>query len=298
MKRCWWLLILIALTIVGLQGAEASAVKAVENKDPFFKLAERDFSFAEAQRIAGLSPEIKDMQAAVRANFAAAAAIVLCSRNQIELSAGRTRNMLADGLLLMGEKYRRQLEGMLAGEQQTIEQYLDRESQQLTNQLNEAVRSWYEKNFASAGELKSEYVQNWYYRHQDLFRRVKVEPAAVLVFAAGADAEIARAQAALRQGMPIEQVCKSMAVNTAVAEHLDELQAAYSGRIKLHDGLLRINGSKHVFICRKDALKSFYLPLDDKLKSAIKNMLAEALAKAQLAEELKHTFAAGSLIFY
>ena len=98
--------------------------------------------------------------------------------------------------------------------------------------------------------------------------------------------------------MAPQEVRKKFALSLAPESVIDELQINYRKKLALDQTYCRINGDTHNFLFHKNALSTFYLPLDEKLSSAISDALSEAVSKAHLAETLKNEFSISQLIFY
>ena len=261
----------------------------------YFNLAGRDFTRAEAVKIANGKSDIKS---AVQENFAAAAAIVLCSNENIELSQTGTRDFLANSLLLMPVAAKKDFQTMLLQENLTISSWLDREQEKLNNQLSEAVMRWYIKRYGKTSPISDEHVQNWYYRNLDIFRRIKLDPEKVWAFKLADHTKVNQALAALQQAVPPETVRKKFAEKISTEAMLEELHAGNIRRTRLNDDYWLLTGSKHLFLTGKSAATYTALPLDETLKNAIRNALHEAVAKARLAETLKAEFGNRKIIFY
>lgn len=284
---------LLLLSAVSSSVLSASVNNTV--KQYAFHLAGRDFTHAEAAKLAGSEG---DLQTAVRKNFAAAATIVLCSRENIELSAGQTRMFLQKSLMLMPLEAQKQFNAMLLRSNLTRDSWLDREKEKIANQLSEAVVRWYIKVFGSSSPITPEHIQNWYYRNMDIFRRIKLDPARVWAFKLADREKIQQAMAALRQAVPPEVVRKKFAEPLTAEAIAEELHSEDIKRSAIDDRYWLLTGSKHCFLITTDAVTHTALPLDDALKSAIGNALHEALAKARLAETLKKEFNGKKIVFY
>ena len=285
MKKYLLLLSLLALPVFAAENSTGYA----------FRLAGRDFTHREALELAGGR---SDLKSAVQENFAAAAAIVLCSRENIELSEARTRAFLQKNLMLMPEESQQNFRNMLVRSGLTQEAWLEQEKAKLSNQLSEAVVQWYIKIYGKDSPVTGEHVQNWYYRNMDIFRRVKIDPAKVLAFKLADKEKIRKALAALRQAVPPETVRKQFAENMSINDMLAELHNGNMQRQATEDGYWVFSGSSHVFLTYANAVTHTALPLDDDLKKAISNALQEALAKARLAETLKREFDGEKIVFY
>ena len=265
------------------------------NTQKYFRLAEKDFTLAEARLIAG---NHRDLKSAVQANLAAAAAIVLCERSQIKLSREKTRQTLQDSLLLMTPEAREDFQQKLQQNKLSLEQWLDQESGKLGNMLNEAVRRWYIHVYGSNSEITEQHIRNWYFRHQNIFRRLKLDPEYILAFSARDEEKFIQALAALRQGMAFDAARKTFAfaLNT---EAMDKaFHEANISRTVLDENFLAVKTRQYRFLLKKSAVKRIYLPLDEQLKQAIGNALFDALARARLAETLKKEFSNAVMEFY
>ena len=260
-----------------------------------FNLAGRDFTKQEALKLAAGK---SDLNSAVQQNFAAAAAIVLCSREGIELSPERTRKFLQDSLVLMSDAAQKDFQAMLLRENITRNQWLEREQEKLENQLSEAVLKWYVTRYGNANPVTGEHVRNWYYRNLDIFRRVKLDPAKVWAFKLNEREKMQKALSALRQAVPPEVVRKNYAENLSEDVIAGELHSRNVKRERLGDDFRLFTGSKHLFLAAADAISYTALPLNEDLKNSISNALHEALAKARLAEILKKEFKDQKIIFY
>ena len=285
MKRC----ILPVFLLVLSAAASETAGKY------YFNFAGRDFTREEAVKLAsGRS----DLKSAVQENTAAAATIVLCSAENIELSAERTRVFLENSLLLMPAAAQKDFQSMLQREDLTRQSWLDREQERLDNQLSEAVVRWYIKCYGKTSPITGEHVQNWYYRNMDIFRRIQLDPAKVWAFKLADANKVSQAVAALQQAVPPETVRKNLAEKLTEKAMLEELHAGNIKREPLTGDYWLLTGSKHLFLTSKDAITYTALPLDETLKNAIGNALQEALAKARLAETLKKEFNDKKIVFY
>ena len=284
MKRYWLFLSLLALPLF-----------AAEKSEYAFHLAGRDFTHKEAREIAGSRSDLKN---AILENTAAAAAIVLCSRENIELSAARTRDFLHKNLMLMPPESQQKFRDMLSRSGLTESAWLTREQARFSNQLSEAVVQWYIKVYGKDTPVTDEHVQNWYYRNMDIFRRIKLDSARILTFKAVDTAKAEKALAALRQAVPFAAVQKEFAENLSEKAILEELHTGNIKRRITDDNYLILTGSKHIFVTSQDAITHTALPLDEDLKKAISNALQEALAKARLAETLKQEFNNQKIVFY
>ena len=281
------------IILCGLLTLAGFSLEAAEKY--FFTLAGRDFTKQEALKLAGGR---SDLQAAVKENIAAASAIVLCARENIELSAARTRDFLQNSLKLMPPETQKDFQAMLVRENLTRSRWLDREAEKLNNQLSEAVIKWYIKRYGKDSPVTSEHVQNWYYRNMDLFRRVKLDLNKVWVFGRDDAEKMQKALAALRQAVPPESVRKTFALSLSDQEILEELHSGTVSRTNLDHDYRLFTGTKHLFLAAAEAVTYTALPLDDALKNAISNALYEALAKARLAETLKREFNDKKIVFY
>ena len=261
----------------------------------YFNLAGRDFTYSEAVKLANGKSDLKN---AIRANFAAAATIVLCSEKNIELSSEHTRAFLENSLLLMPAKAQKDFKAMLERENLSRASWLDREQEKLDNQLSEAVVRWYTKCYGENSPITDEHVQNWYYRNMDIFRRIKLDPEKVWAFKLADTGKVSQAVAALQQAAPPETVRKNLAENLSGNAILEELHAGNIKRQPLTGDYWLLTGSKHLFLTTEEAVTYTALPLDETLKNAIRNALQEALAKARLAETLKKEFNDKKIVFY
>ena len=180
----------------------------------------------------------------------------------------------------------------------TPELWLKRESAKLENQLNEAVRRWYMKNYAQQVKIDQRHIQDYYYRNMRIFRRLEVKSEQIIVFNAADSGKLQQALSALQQGEAIESVRRRCGLPIDLADLLKDLQQSVNTRTRIAPGYEVIKSSKYIYLLCGNALRQFYLPLDDKLQSAIGNALYDALAKATLAEVLKKEFPAGGVRFY
>ena len=272
-----------------------SATLQGSGENYYFSLAGRFFTYAEALKLANGRSDIKS---AVEENFAAAATIVLCTAENIELSAVRTREFLEHSLLLMPATARQDFQSMLVRENLTRQSWLDREQEKLNNQLSEAVMRWYIRRYGETSPITDEHVQNWYYRNMDIFRRIKLELSKVWVFKLADRTKVNQALAALQQAMPPETVRKNFAENLSENAILEELHSGNIQRTRLDDDYWLLTGGKHLFLTGRTAITYTALPLDETLKNAIRNALQEAVAKARLAETLKREFKAKKIVFH
>ena len=264
-------------------------------QDKFFHLAGRDFSRAEAELF---QQPGKTLRESIRENYAAAATIVLCSRSGIELSPRLTREKLQTLLLLMNENNRREFEQLLGEHNITSSQWLDQQSKVLKNQVNEAVYRWYTKVYGSLDPVQFEHIRAWYYRHQDIFRRIKLDPQQLWAFRAGQKDKMLQALSALKQGMPPENVRKNHALKLDEKTLAQELHSYGTHRSYPDADYIAVSGKNYLILMHKSAVSHTYLPLDETLQKAIGNALGDALAKARLAETLKKEFAGKEIIFY
>ena len=278
-----------------LCGLLLTGMLAAASEKYFFNLAGRDFTKAEAIKLAG---NRSDLQNALRENIAAALAVVLCSRENIELSRERTRDFLQDSLKLMPPESRKNFQAMLLRENITCSNWLDRDAEKLDNQLSEAVVKWYIKRYGKASPIDPEYIRSWYYRNMDIFRRIRLDLNKVWAFKLADTEKMQKALAALRQALPPETVRKNFALAMKEADILEELHSGNIRRTTLDDDYRLFTGSKHLFLAAGDAVTYTALVLDDDLKNAISNALYEALAKARLSETLKKEFKDLQIIFY
>lgn len=281
-----WLL----LTAILLPGAELP--------DPAFRLGNRDFSRAEAILLAGGESDPERARALIQNNFAAAATIVVCSRSGIELSAESTQKTLQESLLLMSPEARKKFLQQLSDNDISPEEWQLRQARRLENQLNDAVRRWYVKNYAARRRISQEHIQAWYYRNMNIFRRTEVKSDFIWVFAPQDTARLEQALAALRQGAAPDAVRKEFALPVNIADLLEDLQKNSRRRTPAAPGYEIIKSERCLYLLKADALQHFYLPLDEKLQLAIGNALYDALAKATLAEVLKKEFPHGGIKFY
>lgn len=261
----------------------------------FFSFDNRVFSRAEAEMIAGKSGDLKK---AVTDNRIAVAIMVLCEHSGVKLSQSETRRSLQESFMLMPQERRNLLTTQLEKENLTFDQWLDRESGKFTNQLNDAVRRWYMKNYGSAREITSEHIRNWYYRNQNIFRRIRIDPDGIWAFAADDNDSLQQAFAALRQGMMPCEVRRKYALTLSEKEIANALHSAGSGRQMLTDGYIRVTGGKYQFLLKKDAVAAVYVNLDGDLEKAIGNALYDALAKARLELLLKEYLQGKTINFY
>lgn len=277
-----------------LLGIFCCANAAAEN-EKFFHLAGRDFTRAEAELLANGK---SDLASAVQANYAAAAAIVLCGRENIGLSTEHTRRTLEQTLLLMPPEAKSKFISVLQSQNLTVEQWLDREKVRLENQLNDALRRWYIKRNGSTSPITREHIRSWYYRNMDIFRRINLDPEQLWVFAPGSETALRQAQAALLQGIPAQTVRKKYALNLAMDPVLDELHCSSVHREKLENNFIKIVTANYLILLRGNGISYTYIPLDEALQQAIGNALYDALAKAYLTEVMKKEFAGQAIVFY
>lgn len=271
-----------------------ASASAAEN-EKFFRLAGRDFTRAEAEFLANGK---SDLVSAVQANYAAAAAIVLCSRENIGLSAEHTRRTLAQTLLLMPPAAKSKFLSGLQSQNLTVDQWLDREKMRLDNQLNDALRRWYIKLNGSTSPITHGHIRSWYYRNMDIFRRINLDMDQLWVFAPGGETALRQAQAELLQGVPAQTVRKKYALTVAMEPVLEELHSSSVRREKLENNFVKITTAQYLILLRSNGISYTYIPLDETLQQAIGNALYDALAKAYLAEVMKKEFAGHSIVFY
>ena len=271
----------------------AAAEDVSGGKRWLFKLSERDFTLQEARFLTGATEDIKP---AIQANFATVATVVLCERSGIHLSREETRRSLSDALQLMSDQYRRQFEADLQKKSLTLQQWLDREAARPVNQLQDAVRRWYVKKYGTENPIRSEHIRNWYHRHQNIFRRTRVNPEWVWVFDRSDD-KLELALSALRQGMTPQAVRSLYALPTE-AEKIADLIHNAENRTAIDRDWTVINSGAYRLLLAKKALSYTYIALDEKLSQVISNVLYDALARARLAETLKKEFADEKIVFY
>ncbi len=293
MKNCFFFRGLLLVWLLGI--ASADAAESADKNTRYFHLAGRDFTRSEAEFIAG---KHSDLVSAVQANYAAAAAIVLCDRAGIKLSAEHTRQTLERSLLLMlPEAKSKFLESLKSGNL-TLEQWLDREKLHFANQLTDALRRWYIKLHGESSPIRSEHIQSWYFRNMDIFRRIKLDMSQVWGFAPGDRSGLRQACGALQQGMPAAAVRQKYALNVNEDAVLEDLHRSKFQRKKLGSDFWEVAGDKYLLLIRRSGLSCTYLPLDDTLQQAVGNALYDALAKAYLAEVMKKEFADKEIKFY
>ena len=270
-----------------------AAEDASGDKKWLFKLSERNFTLQEAHFLTGETPDIKS---AVQANFATMATIVLCERSGVTLSAPETRRSLSDALLLMSDRHRKQFEADLQKKSLTLQQWLDYEATRPVNQLQDAVRRWYVKKYGDENPIRTEHIRNWYHRHQNIFRRTRVNPEWVWVFDRNDD-KLELALSALRQGMAAQTARSLYALPTDAEKVADLLHRADNRTVVDRDWTVINSGSFRLLLGPK-ALTYTYIALDEKLSQVIGNVLYDALARARLAETLKKDFADEKIVFY
>lgn len=293
MKNCFFCRAIFLVLL--LVGSWAAAAETPDKNTRFFHLAGRDFTRREAEFIAGNQD---DLVSAVQANYASAAAIVLCTRAGIELSPEHTRQTLERSLLLMMPEVKNKfLEELRAGNL-TLEQWLDREKLRLANQLTDALRRWYIKLNGETSPIRYEHIRSWYFRNMDIFRRIKLDMSQVWVFARGDTTALQQAHAALQQGMLAAAVRKKYALDINEDTVLNDLHQSKTQRKKLGGGFWEVAGDKYLLLIRQDGLSYTYLLLDDTLQQAVGNALYDALAKAYLVEVMKKEFANKEIKFY
>ena len=263
------------------------------DEKPFFQLAGRTFTLREARII---TQNAEDVKTAVQANYAAAAAIVLCERAGVKLSFDETRRSLSDTLQLMSDKAKKQFDADLKKSNLTRAQWLDREAARLVNQMQDAVRRWYIKLYGAENPVTTEHIRSWYYRHQNIFRRTRVNPDWVWVFAQSND-QLELALSALRQGMNAQAVRTTYAA-AADADKIAELLHNGENRTRIDKDYTVVNSGKYRLLLSSKALSHTYVPLDEKLSQVIREVLYDALAKARLAETMKKEFANQQITFY
>ena len=271
----------------------AAAEDASGDKKWLFKLSERNFTLQEAQFLTGATEDIKS---AIQANFATMATVVLCERSGIRLNAPETRRSLSDAMLLMSDQYQQQFEADLQKKSLTRQQWLDYEAARPVNQLQDAVRRWYVKKYGNENPIRTEHIRNWYHRHQNIFRRTRVNPEWVWVFDRNDD-KLELALSALRQGMTPQAARKLYALPTEAEKIADLLHKAENRTVIDRDWTVINSGSCRLLLAKK-ALSYTYIALDEKLSQVISNVLYDALARARLAEALKKEFAEEKIVFY
>lgn len=270
-----------------------TAAAATGDEKPFFQLAGRTFTLREARII---TQNAEDVKTAVQANYAAAAAIVLCERAGVKLSFDETRRSLSDTLQLMSDKAKKQFDADLKKSNLTRAQWLDREAARLVNQMQDAVRRWYIKLYGAENPVTTEHIRSWYYRHQNIFRRTRVNPDWVWVFAQSNE-QLELALSALRQGMNAQAVRTTYAA-AADADKIAELLHNGENRTRIDKDYTVIKSGSYRLLLSSKALSHTYVPLDEKLSQVIREVLYDALAKARLAETMKKEFANQQIIFY
>lgn len=287
------------LFFIIFSGVAAWAVSAgsAALPDPFFKFAERDFSLAEAQLIAPGRKDLQSLRSAITAKLPAAAAVTLCSRSGIRLSQEKTLQALLDSLLLMTDAERRLFSQKLTESGLTREKWLQQESARFENQLNEALRRWF-RQLNNSRQVSEIQIRDYYYRNLHIFRRTRLNEHKVWVFDPDSNQTARQAFAELMQGAAPDAVRRKYARKLPSKQWIDDLQLHYSSRSSLNEKYLLVKGAQQLYLLEKDALKDFYLPLDERLATAIGNALYDALAKAYLAEVLKKDFSARDLVFY
>lgn len=263
------------------------------DEKPFFQLAGRTFTLREARII---TQNAEDVKTAVQANYAAAAAIVLCERAGVKLSFDETRRSLSDTLQLMSDKAKKQFDADLKKSSLTRAQWLDREAARLVNQMQDAVRRWYIKLYGAENPVTTEHIRSWYYRHQNIFRRTRVNPDWVWVFVQSND-QLELALSALRQGMNAQAVRTTYAAE-ADADKIAELLHNGESRTRIDKDYTVIKSGSYRLLLSSKALSHTYVPLDEKLSQVIREVLYDALAKARLAETMKKEFANQQITFY
>ena len=271
----------------------AAAEDASGDKKWLFKLSERNFTLQEASFLTGATEDIKP---AIQANFATVATVVLCERSGIHLSREKTRRSLSDALQLMSDQYRRQFEADLQKKSLTLQQWLDREAARPVNQLQDAVRRWYVKKYGTENPIRTEHIRSWYHRHQNIFRRTRVNPEWIWVFNRNDD-KLELALSALRQGMTPQAVRSLYALPTE-AEKIADLIHNAENRTAIDRDWTVINSGAYRLLLAQKALSYTYIALDEKLSQVISNVLYDALARARLAETLKKEFAEEKIVFY
>ena len=266
--------------------------------DPAFRLGGRDFSRDEARMLAGKHAQEKDWRPAIQANIMAAGTIVLCHRSGIELSKEKTAESLQYSLLIMPPEQRRKLDSQLQKEQRSEQDFIDQEAQKLTNQLNEALRRWYRKVSDGKSEIKPEHIQNWYFRNQDIFRRVKLKKDQLLIFTGEQKKQLQLVLDSLNQGMTLAAVKRAFALDAAAEKYQDELYNNVTKRQLRSDGYYQLDTENYTFLIPHDALEVYYVELNETLFRAIRDALFDALAKAHLAEALQQELANSEIEFY
>lgn len=254
---------------------------AAEN---FFSFDNRVFSRAEAEMITGKST---DLQQAVILHKIPVAVMTLCERSGIKLSQDETRRSLQENFMIMSPEAREGFNRQLEQEGSTAEQWIQNESAKFSNQLNDAVRRWYIKVYGNRQEITREHIRNWYYRNQNIFRRLRLDPAKIWVFEQNDQESMQKALAALRQGMMPTEVRKKYALHIPEKEIANELHSPGLQRQIPEPGYVVMTGRKHRFLMQNDAAVTTYIKLDEKLEKAIGNALYDALAKARLEIVLK-----------
>ena len=293
MKNILGIFLVLAACFSG--AAELSGGKAVQPEEdkPFFQFAGRTFTLREAKVIAQNNVDIK---AAVNANYAAVAATVLCERAGVKFSFDETRRSLNDALLLMSDQAQKRFESDLQKIRLTRAQWLDKEAARPANQMQDAARRWYIKLYGKDNPIKSEHIRSWYYRHQNIFRRTRVNPEWVWVFEKSND-QLELALSSLRQGMSAQAVRSSYGA-AADSGKIADLMHNAENRTRIDKDYTVINSGSHRLLLADKALTHTYLPLDEKLSQVISSVLYDALAKARFAEALKKEFTDQQIVFY
>ncbi len=270
--------------------------------DPAFRFAGRDFSRAEAVQLAaasGAPPPDSPAAAreAVRNQRVLVGGIVLCERSGIRLSEALTAAELGGELLLLPPAARRALELRLRNEKLTPEWWMRRESRRLDRQFSEAARRWYRRQYTAA-EISEAQIQDWYFRNQDRFLELKMDPEQIWVFDSGAPEAPRQALAELRQGRPGAEVRRRLARPMASAAIIAALNRTETELERLGDDFVLYRTADFQLLARAGAVQPGYRPLDGALKLAIGNALYDALAKARLAAALRAELADAEFEFY
>ena len=289
----WTVLVSVAFLLSATEPSTGKNPLQAGDEKPFFQFAGRTFTLREAKVIARNNEDIKS---AVQANYPAVAAVVLCERAGVKFSFDETRRSLNDVLLLLSDQAQKQFEADLQKIKMTRDQWLDKEAARPANQMQDAARRWYIKLYGKDNPIKSEHIRSWYYRHQNIFRRTRVNPEWVWVFEKSND-QLELALSSLRQGMSAQAVRSSYGA-AADSGKIADLMHNAENRTRIDNDYTVISSGNYRLLLSSKAFNYTYIPLDEKLSQVISTVLYDALAKARFAEALKKEFANQQIIFY
>lgn len=295
----WWRLSTLGLLLLFsglLPGDDSSRFWP----DPAFQWGERKFSRNEAERIVALAPEspqtVQEARDLVRQQLPLLAGIVLCERAGIGLSAEDTLAAAKLEILMLSPEEQKRF--LLACRRAGVdsEALLRKNAFRIDRQFQNAIRQWYRKEFSDEATVSDEQVRDWYFRHQDRFLTVEIEPDAVFVLPDTPDAPV-QAVAWLKQGMPAAAVRKKFP-EAATDESIRSALLSTAAANRPEAGFALYRGDGFQVMTRAGAVRKTYCKLTPELTEAIRNVLYDALARARLAERLEAETARYELIFF